>query len=71
MKRLIECDNSDEDGISGTRQEQIWHHWRLNKSVKQIADNTGESVETVYRSLAKRQKAIIERIGVESYGRKT
>jgi hypothetical protein len=71
MKRLIEGDNSDEGDISGTRQEQIWLNWRLNKSVKEIADETGESFETVYRTLAKRQRAIIERIGVESYGRKT
>jgi butyrate kinase len=71
MKRLIEADNSDEDGIGSVRRKQIWHRWNQNKSAKQIADETGESVETVYRSLANGQKAIIERIGVESYGRKT
>lgn len=69
MKRLI-GDSSDPDGISGTRRKQIWDRWNQGKSANQIAKETGESVEIVYRTLASSQKAITGRIGV-SYGRKT
>jgi hypothetical protein len=69
MKRSIEGNSSDQDGISCTQRRQIWNKWKEKKPLTQIAEETGETVETVYRILANMQKELTERIGVESYAR--
>jgi hypothetical protein len=70
MKRSIEGDGSDQDGISDIQQKEIWDKWHQKKPLKQIANETGESVKTVYRILANMQKALTERMGVASYERR-
>jgi transcriptional antiterminator len=70
MKRSSQGDSSDPDGIGDIRQKQIWKKWNKKVPPKQIAAETGESVETVYRTLAKMQKALTKRIGVEKHERR-
>lgn len=70
MKRSSQGDSSDPDGIGDIRQKQIWNKWNEKVPLKQIAAETGESVETVYRTLANMQKALTKRIGVEEHERR-
>lgn len=70
MNASIEGDSSDQDDISEIRQQQIWTKWKEKARPLQIARDSGESIYTVYRTLAIMQKALTEKIGVESYGRR-
>src|SRR5258707_83813 len=47
MKRSIEGDGSDQDGISDIQPKEIWDKWDQKKPLKQIANETGES-EDIY-----------------------
>jgi hypothetical protein len=69
MKRSMEGENGDQDGISCT-EEDIRILWIQERPPRQIAAETGESIETTYRILARFQKGLIERNGVESYARR-
>ena len=67
MKRSIGGESPEPGEI---RRKQIWSKWIEGKPIKQIASETGESIHTIYRTLASMQKAITEKIGVESHGKR-
>ena len=70
MKRPIVGESPEPGEIDEIRAKQIWSKWIERKPMKQIASETGESIHTVYRTLASMQKAITEKIGVESHGKR-
>ena len=70
MTRSMEGENADQDDISCTTEDDIRFLWRQGHTPRQIAAETGESLETTYRILARSQRGLIERNGVESYGRR-
>lgn len=70
MKQSIGGESPEPGDIDEIRAKQIWSKWIEGKPMKQIASETGESIQSVYRTLASMQKAITEKIGVESHGKR-
>lgn len=69
MTKSTEGGNGDQDGISCTEAD-IRVLWLEKQPPGRIAALTGTSIETTYRILARLQKGLIERNGVESYARR-
>jgi DNA-directed RNA polymerase specialized sigma24 family protein len=48
----------------------IFHLWAQEWSPREIADETGKSVDEIYRLLRKLEKDLVKEKGVENYGQK-